>query len=62
MTFVTTVPDGSAIDPDSLSKSYNYNSDGSLNYAEVTDGSKTYRQTYTWANGNLTSISAWTKQ
>jgi hypothetical protein len=40
----------------------NYNSDGTVNYIEVTINGATYRQTYTYTNGVVTAISKWVRQ
>ena len=53
---------GTAIDIDSLPLTYTYNADGTLNYAQVTDGVKTWRQTYTYTSGKVTAISGWVLQ
>lgn len=39
-----------------------YNSDGTIATATCTVGPNTYRRTYTYTSGNLTSITAWVKQ
>lgn len=40
-----------------------YNTDGTLNYVEITLNSNTYRQTYTYnASGQMTGVSKWIKQ
>ena len=65
--------DNSIIFPDDLAQTLNYNGDGTLNYIEVTvpatvtpQGTTvpggTYRQTYGYTTGRVTSISRWTKQ
>lgn len=48
--------------PEDLPETYSYNSDGSINYVSITDGSTTWRQTYSWSNGALTGVSGWVKQ
>lgn len=48
--------------PDDLPQTFSYNGDGTINYISVTDGVRTWRQSYTWSSGNLTSISAWVLQ
>lgn len=62
MSIVTTIPDGRAIDPDSLPNAFFYNPDGTLAYVQVTEGGYTYRQTYSYSAGKLSGLSAWTKQ
>lgn len=59
---VTTVPNGEAIDLDSLPQTLAYNGDGTVNYIEVTSAGGVYRQTYGYTAGKVTSISAWVKQ
>lgn len=39
-----------------------YNADGSINYIQASDGSTTWRQTFSYTAGQLTGISAWVKQ
>jgi hypothetical protein len=58
---VATATNGDYI-PDDLPQTYTYNGDGTLNYAEVTDGVKTWRQTYTYTSGKVTAISGWVLQ
>ncbi len=50
------------VDPDTLPMVFNWNVDGTLNYVEVTDGVTTWRQTYGYTSGAVTSISAWVAQ
>lgn len=59
---VTTVPDGQAIDLDTLPQSLVYNGDGTLNFVQVAVGDTMYRQTLSYTSGQLTGISAWVKQ
>lgn len=47
---------------DDLPQTLVYNGDGTLNYVDATDGTDTWRQTYTWTAGRLTGISGWVKQ
>lgn len=54
--------DGELLDLDSLAQTLDYNGDGTLNYVEVTQSAKTYRQTMGYSGGNLVSVSAWVKQ
>ena len=54
--------DGQSIDLDSAATTLTYNSDGTLATATVVWAGKTYRQTYTYTTGKLTSISAWVLQ
>lgn len=53
---------GVVITPDSWPRAYNYNGDGTLNYEECTDGASTWRKTYGYTSGKLTSETAWVKQ
>ena len=54
---------------DELPQAFSYNEDGTLAYVEVTtptiSGSYaggTYRRSFTYTSGQVTAISAWTKQ
>lgn len=48
--------------PDSLAQTLAYDEEGNLSTVLATDGVNTWVQTYTYANGLLTNISAWVKQ
>jgi hypothetical protein len=48
--------------PDDAPQIYDYNVDDTLNYIEVTDGTKIWRQTYGYTDGKVTSISGWELQ
>lgn len=48
--------------PEDLPVSYNWNADNTINYLQVTDGIKTWRNTYTYSGGNLVSESGWVLQ
>lgn len=50
------------VDPDSLAQVLAYNGNNTLNYIEVTDGVTTWRQTFGYTSGKLTSISTWVEQ
>ena len=50
------------VDPDSLAQTLAYNGDNTLNYIQVTDGVTSWRQTFGYTSGKLTSISAWVEQ
>lgn len=50
------------VDPDTLPQVLAYNGDNTLNYIQVTDGVTTWRQTFGYTSGKLTSISAWVRQ
>lgn len=47
---------------DLLNQSFSYNADGTINYAEATDGINTWRQTYSYSAGRITGITSWVKQ
>lgn len=58
---------GDSINTDAWPQAYNYNVDGTLNYEEVTGTppggtSGTYRRTYSYSNGKISSITGWVKQ
>lgn len=53
---------GAAIAPDSWPRTFTYNADGTLNYEQVTDGTSTWRKTYGYAAGKVSSESDWVKQ
>ncbi len=42
--------------------SASYNGDGTMAYEETTDGTSTWRRTYTYASGRVTTITGWVKQ
>lgn len=51
------------LDLDSLPQVINRNTDGTINYIDVTDrDGAVFRQTLTYTNGKLTGISAWERQ
>lgn len=39
-----------------------WNSDGTINYIEMTNGSKTWRLTFTYSSGQVTATSGWVLQ
>jgi len=41
---------------------FNYNGDGTINYIQVTIESDVYRQTFSYSNSKVSSISKWIKQ
>lgn len=47
---------------DDMPQTLAYNVDDTLNYVEATNGTKTWRQTYTYTDGKLTGISGWVEQ
>jgi len=59
MNMITTVPDGHAIDLDSLEHVFTYDISGNLETDTVSVGGKTYTQTLTWAGSSVVSISQW---
>jgi hypothetical protein len=48
--------------PDDAPQSFAYNGDDTLNYIEVTHDGNTWRQTYGYTDGKVTSISGWELQ
>ena len=54
--------DGTILDLNSWSHTFSYNADSTINYEQVTDGTSSWRQTWTWSSSNLTALSAWVKQ
>lgn len=57
-----TATNGDAVDLKGWPTTFDYNADGTVNYAEVTGSTGTYRQTYTYVSGNLTASTGWVKQ
>lgn len=61
--------DGAIIFPDACDQAFNWNGDGTLNYAQIvvpaTPGTLytggTYRQTFGYSTGVLASVSRWVK-
>lgn len=47
---------------DDMPQAFAYNGDGTLNYVEATDGTNTWRQTFSYTAGVLTGVSGWVKQ
>lgn len=45
----------------SLPSDYTYNADGKVETITKTDGTDTWRRTFTWTNGKLTKTSGWVK-
>lgn len=62
MSIITTVPNGRAINLESLPQTLVYNADGTVNYTSVIDGGKSFRQTFTYTLGLLVAVSAWVEQ
>lgn len=58
----TKTSDGSIINVESLPKTLAYNTDGTLNYIQITDGTSIWRQTLTYASGKVIAISEWVKK
>lgn len=50
------------IAPDAWPKTYGYAPDGSLVSIDATDGTNTWRKSFTWTDGRLTSETAWVLQ
>ncbi len=59
---VTTTPNGTVIDLDSVPQIFTYNGDGTVNYITATLGGISYRQTFGYTSGAVTSISQWVQQ
>lgn len=54
---------GASIYPDSWGVTFTYNGDGTVNYAQTTNGSNTWRRTYTYDGAKrITAESVWTRQ
>lgn len=54
--------DGTALDLESWAHSYARNGDGTMQYDQVTDGTNSWRKTYSYTAGKITSETAWVKQ
>lgn len=54
--------DGVFVPIGSLAQTIVYNTDGTVNYVQVSYNALTYRQTFAYTAGQLTSISAWVLQ
>lgn len=54
--------DGTPLDLESWAHSYGWNGDGTMEYDQVTDGTSSWRKTYSWNAGKMVSESAWVKQ
>lgn len=59
---LVTASDGVLLELAALSPSMTYNGDGTLNYVEVTYDANTYRQTFSYSGGRVSSITGWVKQ
>lgn len=53
---------GDILDLESAAMAFSYNADGTVNYCEVSDFGNTYRQTFSYANGQVSNVSRWVKQ
>lgn len=49
------------VDPDNWAKTLSYTANV-LQYEEITDGTNTFRRTYTYTGTDLTGITGWVKQ
>lgn len=49
-------------DPDSMPHTYTYDGSGNIATDSVTDGTNTFKKTYTFTGSQLTSETAWVKQ
>lgn len=54
--------DGNVLELDSSAMTFSYNADGTLNYCETLQSGNTYRQTFSYTNGQVSSVSRWVKQ
>jgi hypothetical protein len=54
--------DGIYVPINSLAKTYNYNTDGTLNYVQVVYSTVTYRKSFTYTNGAMVGETAWVAQ
>jgi len=54
--------DGNVLPLDSMAMTFSYNLDDTLAYTEVHQGGNAYRQTLTYGEGNIVSVSRWEKQ
>lgn len=54
--------DGTSFDLDSIPQTLVYNGVNKVDYIQVVYRANTYRQTYGYTAGNMTSISGWIKQ
>lgn len=54
--------DGNVLELDGSAMTFSYNADGTLNYCETSQSGNTYRQTFSYTNGQVTSVSRWVKQ
>jgi len=52
---------GADINPDNYAQTLTYNADGTVATIAFTVAPNTWTQTFTYTNGNLTSISKWVK-
>jgi hypothetical protein len=59
---LVTAQDGRTLDLDSSPQTLVYNSNSTLNYIQIIYRASTYRQTFGYTLGKLTSISGWIKQ
>jgi len=59
---VTSMSDGSQVNPDDYAQVLTYNGDGTVNYIQFVAGGNTYRQTFTYESGKVSGISQWVKQ
>lgn len=58
----TLASDGTYLLLDSMPTEIDYNEDGTINYIQVSTDTKEYRQTFSYTEGKVTSISKWVLQ
>lgn len=62
MSTIISASDGASFDLDSVAQTLAYDGSNKLTSITVVYRNNTYKQTYTYTAGNLTSISQWTLQ
>lgn len=53
---------GDILDLESAAMAFSYNADGTVSYCEISNFGNTYRQTFSYMNGQVFSVSRWVKQ
>lgn len=53
---------GVPINPEAATQTINYNVDQSVNYIQFTEAGTTYRQSFSYTEGLVTTISGWVAQ
>lgn len=59
---IVTTSDGKSFDLDSKPQILVYNGSNKVDYIQIVHKSITYRQTFGYTSGNMTSISGWVAQ